>query len=130
LQGYFLAHAGLSDGVRSRQTLVPSAKREKDGIRLQRPGQHLTRVGQVAILGTAVGNLAIQMATLKGDLATSCLGFGNPGTGLGNLQPSFGNPTLPRCQSREPRQAESALGACGRQDVSIDLENGPKNTQG
>jgi len=92
---------------------VPYAKREKDGIRLQRPGQHLTRVGQVAILGTAVGNPAIQMATLDGDLATSCLGFGNPRTGFGNLQPVIWQP----CSAALPKPRAERGGVCPALEV-------------
>ena len=49
---------------------MPAEIREKDRIRRERPSLYLTRVGKVAILGTYVGNPAVQMATLKGDLAT------------------------------------------------------------
>jgi hypothetical protein len=42
---------------------MPSANREKDRIRHPKCHRYLTRVGKVAILESAVGNLAIQMAT-------------------------------------------------------------------
>jgi len=59
--------------------------REKDRIRRLRPCQYLTRAGKVAILGTDFGNPAVQMATLRVDLA-------NLNIILATLAPSIGNP--------------------------------------
>ena len=59
--------------------------REKDRIQRLRPCQYLTRAGKVAILGTDFGNPAVQMATLKDDLATLSIT-------LATLATPFGNP--------------------------------------
>jgi hypothetical protein len=59
--------------------------REKDRIRRLRLCQYLTRAGKVAILGTDFGNPAVQMATLRVDLA-------NLNIILATLAPSIGNP--------------------------------------
>ena len=60
--------------------------REKDRIRRLRPCQYLTRVGKVAILRTDFGNPAVQMASLRVNLATLSIILatliGNPDVGL------------------------------------------------
>jgi hypothetical protein len=73
-----------------------------------------------------------------------CNPNGNPGWRFGNLLPRFWQPQdrfwqpsthnlatlLCRVAKAASQRRQSLPGACGWQDVSIDHENGPKNTQG
>ncbi len=67
---YRLANCGVRWHTLMPKLQMHAEIREKDRIRRLRPCQYLTRAGKVAILGKDIGNPAVQMATLEGDLAT------------------------------------------------------------